>query len=172
VGILYFALVSSLWWLALCLSVFDVRRSHPSAHLRVGDTHWTHVIGRICQMVYLRRSVHLIRKWHIPYHFIAWGLPLCAVIAGFAGTVRLPAPACSLTPARAELNLGLDLVISGRSGVRRSAGHPLVLPAGKRVVDMGSLLLSWYAPFPSLTPSATETESTDGPPSCAQWPSS
>ncbi|ELR23350.1 uncharacterized protein ACA1_069340 [Acanthamoeba castellanii str. Neff] len=60
VGILYFALVSSLWWLALCLSVFD--------------------------MVYLRRSVHLIRKWHIPYHFIAWGLPFCAVIAGFAGT--------------------------------------------------------------------------------------
>lgn len=90
VGILYFALVSSLWWLALCLSVFDVRRRHPSAHLRVGDTHRTHVIGRICQMVYLRRSVHLIRKWHIPYHFIAWGLPLCAVIAGFAGTVRLP----------------------------------------------------------------------------------
>jgi hypothetical protein len=35
VGILYFALVSSLWWLALCLSVFDVRRN-PSTHLRVG----------------------------------------------------------------------------------------------------------------------------------------
>jgi hypothetical protein len=57
----------------------------------------------MCQMVYLRRSVHLIRKWHIPYHFIAWGLPFCAVIAGFAGTVRLQntPPTCSH---RCELN--------------------------------------------------------------------
>ena len=80
-------------------------------------THIGLIIGRICQMVYLRRSVHLIRKWHIPYHFIAWGLPLCAVIAGFAGTVRLPAPACSLTPARAELNLGLGLGLQAYGAV-------------------------------------------------------
>ena len=133
-------------------------------------THIGLIIGRICQMVYLRRSVHLIRKWHIPYHFIAWGLPLCAVIAGFAGTVRLPAR--SHRRREAELNLGLDLVISGRSGVRRSAGHPLVLLAGRRVVDMGALLLSWYAPFPSLAPNASLTELTDGSPSCAQWQSS
>ncbi|ELR16747.1 uncharacterized protein ACA1_019990 [Acanthamoeba castellanii str. Neff] len=60
VGLLYFSLASILWWLALCLSVFE--------------------------MVYLRRSVQLIRQWHLPYHFIAWGLPFCAVIAAFAGT--------------------------------------------------------------------------------------
>jgi len=36
--------------------------------------------------VYLRRSVHVIRKWHIPYHFLAWGFPLCAVITGLGGT--------------------------------------------------------------------------------------
>jgi multisubunit Na+/H+ antiporter MnhC subunit len=62
-GILYFALAANFWWLALCINVFE--------------------------MVFLGRSLHVVRKWHLFYHIFAWGAPLLGVIIVLAGTVRL-----------------------------------------------------------------------------------
>jgi hypothetical protein len=41
------------------------------------------------QMVFLGRSVHVVRQWHLFYHIFAWGAPLLGVIIVLAGTVRL-----------------------------------------------------------------------------------
>ena len=60
-GILYFALAANFWWLALCINVFE--------------------------MVFLGRSLHVVRKWHLFYHIFAWGAPLLGVIIVLAGTV-------------------------------------------------------------------------------------
>lgn len=59
-GILYFALAANFWWLALCINVFE--------------------------MVFLGRSVHVVRQWHLFYHIFAWGAPLLGVIIVLAGT--------------------------------------------------------------------------------------
>ncbi len=43
-------------------------------------------------MIFLRQSVQGIRRFHLFFHVLAWGLPAIAVIICLAGTVRTAWP--------------------------------------------------------------------------------
>jgi hypothetical protein len=97
-GIMYFGLAANFWWLALCFNVFEVRygRSLPlrcSLVLeRVHSSLTRECILYRAQMIFFRHSVQGVRRFHVFFHCIAWGLPAIAVIICLSATVRCPPP--------------------------------------------------------------------------------
>jgi hypothetical protein len=113
-GILYFALAANFWWLALCINVFE--------------------------MVFLGRSLHVVRKWHLFYHIFAWGAPLLGVIIVLAGTVRL-----THQPHQPHQPTNLShkkRCVGWCAVIRRAPGGPVLFRGRQRVVAVDHLLHS------------------------------